>query len=104
MTAQGFLEPPRSAIGGDLRIDEQQAISYSLEPAADRGEIVPAADSHRIGTASAYDRGYVVSRNCTVDTAKPPGPEVSTGTHPEIAHAGRPTSLLEVQRALLIRD
>ena len=98
-----FLKPPRSAIADDLRIDEQQAISHSLEPAADRGEIV-GADSHHIETASAYDRGYVVSRNCTVDTAKPPGPEVSTGTHPEIAHAGRPTSLLEVQRALLIRD
>ena len=70
-----FLKPPRSAIADDLRIDEQQAISHSLEPAADRGEIV-GADSHHIETASAYDRGYVVSGNCTVDTSKPSGPEV----------------------------
>ena len=70
-----FLKPPRSANADDLRIDEQQAISHSLEPAADRGEIV-GADSHHIETASAYDRGYVVSGNCAVDTSKPSGPEV----------------------------
>ena len=56
MALEGFLQPPRSAVGGDFGVNNQRAVPRGGEPALHSAEVAQRPHRHAVGSKSTCQR------------------------------------------------